>query len=381
MRRLDLHTGYMSKTTHLQGCFLWKKCGNAQWWDSNFLGTGSLYLGDCPLTWRRNTQIQMYWLWKWLESYNNCTFSTWKDKFSFNLLFWIPISFRAFHDYARGGTPFLASADGPSLIFYHSDFWITFLLWNTELPWNFSLCWNIFYLSGLLSNLCLPWKTECALNSPYWMYCLSFRILNNLRLPWKTETALEFFTVLKYFLSLRIFEKLWLALKTEFALNFSSRGGGRHPASYATEYTGRYLALPMQKEKHNWNWSVKYFILRTRLSKISLFGIVLKRLELPVFFNCLAQTFPTHKHMDVWRGAGIWKFQQKMLFSQFRVVKTKFHHFWPPVEKLLDKSTSGPPWKKSFRRPCTQVCKMTPFSWKIVLYYTIWQHCSTTPMR
>jgi len=25
---------------------------------------------DIPLTWRRNTQIQMYWLWKWLESYN-----------------------------------------------------------------------------------------------------------------------------------------------------------------------------------------------------------------------------------------------------------------------------------------------------------------------
>ena len=33
-----------------------------------------------------------------------------------------------------------------------------------------SLCWNIFYLSGLLSNLCLPWKTECALNSLYWIY-------------------------------------------------------------------------------------------------------------------------------------------------------------------------------------------------------------------
>ena len=32
-------------------------------------------------TWRINTQIQMYWLSEWLESYNNCTFSTWKDKF------------------------------------------------------------------------------------------------------------------------------------------------------------------------------------------------------------------------------------------------------------------------------------------------------------
>jgi len=34
--------------------------------------------------------------------------------------------------------------------------------------------------------------------------------------------------------------------------------------------------------------------------------------------------------MGVGRGAGIWKFQQKMLFSWFRVPKTKFHHFWPP---------------------------------------------------
>jgi len=32
-----------------------------------------------------------------------------------------------------------------------------------------------------------------------------------------------------------------------------------------------YLVLPMQKQKHKWNWSVKYFILRIRISKISLF--------------------------------------------------------------------------------------------------------------
>ena len=73
-------------------------------------------LRDFPLTWR-NTQIQMHWLWKWLESYNNCTFSTSRDKFLFNLLFWIPNSFCTFHDYGRRGTPFLASPHGPSLIF------------------------------------------------------------------------------------------------------------------------------------------------------------------------------------------------------------------------------------------------------------------------
>jgi len=73
-----------------------------------------------------------------------------KGQFLFNLLFWIPNSFCTFHDYARGGTPFLAFPDGPSLIFYHSDFWTTFFFWKTELPWNFSLWWIIFYLSGLL---------------------------------------------------------------------------------------------------------------------------------------------------------------------------------------------------------------------------------------
>ena len=180
-------------------------------------------LRDFPLTWRRYTQIQMYWLWKWLGSgYINCTFSTWKDKFLFNLLFWIPISFCTFHDYGRGGTPFLSSPDGPSLIFYHSDFWKTFLPWKTELPWNFSLCWNIFYLSALLSNLCLPWKTERVLNSLYWIYIFNFNhsefwtacacpekqslpwnfslrwnifylsgFLRNLRLPWKRCTDIS----------------------------------------------------------------------------------------------------------------------------------------------------------------------------------------------
>ena len=126
-------------------------------------------LRDCSLTWRRNTQIQMYWLRKWLESYNNCSFSTWKDKFLFNLLFWIPDSFCTLHDYDRGGTPILPSPDGPSLILYYSDFWTTFLLWKTELPWNFSLFWNIFYLSALLSNLCLSLKNRV---------CPEFTVLN-----------------------------------------------------------------------------------------------------------------------------------------------------------------------------------------------------------
>jgi len=94
-----------------------------------------------------------------------------------------------------------------------------------SLPWNFSLYWIYFLHSGFLSNLFLPWKTECALksftvlnmlftfrifeqlalalkNSVTWNFSLYWNIsyhsgfLSNLRLPWKTECNLEFFTLL-----------------------------------------------------------------------------------------------------------------------------------------------------------------------------------------
>jgi len=152
-------------------------------------------LRDFLLTWRRNTQIQMYWLWKWLESYNNCTFGTWQDKFLFNLLFWIPNSFCTFHYYGRGGTPSLASPDATSLIFYRSEFWATCACPEKQsLPWKFSLHWIYFLHSGYLSNLCLPWKTECALNL-YWIYIFYHsEFWATLRFPWKTEFALKIFT-------------------------------------------------------------------------------------------------------------------------------------------------------------------------------------------
>jgi len=109
-------------------------------------------------------------------------------------------------------------------------------------PWNFPLCWNIFYLSGLLSNLCLPWKTECALNSLYWIYiyltiqnfeqhALSLENIvcpeifhyveiffifqdfwETLRLPWK-EFVMKFLTVFKILVTFRMYEQLVLVLK------------------------------------------------------------------------------------------------------------------------------------------------------------------------
>ena len=170
------HKGDCTASAHLRSLWQTAQCECHRWEEAQAVVAS---LRDWPLVWRRNTQIQMYWLWNWLESYNNCSFSTWKDKFLFNLFFWIPNSFCTFHDYARGGTPclpwrpvtdFFASPDGPSLIFYHSDFWTTFSLWKTESLWNCSLWWNIFYLSGLLSNLWIALKVECALNSLYWIY-------------------------------------------------------------------------------------------------------------------------------------------------------------------------------------------------------------------
>jgi len=55
--------------------------------------------------------------------------------------------------------------------FYIKDFWATCACPEKQsLSWYFSLHWNIFYLSWSLSNLRLPWKIECALNSLYWIY-------------------------------------------------------------------------------------------------------------------------------------------------------------------------------------------------------------------
>ena len=176
------------------------------------------------------------------------TFSTWKDKFLFNLLFWIPNSFCTFHDYARVGTPFLAFPDGLSLIFYHSDFWTTFFLWKTELPWNFSLWWNIFYLSGLLGNLWIALKNRVCpefieLNTyiyliiknfeqlahalknrvcPEILHCieisLSFRIFEELALALKTKFVMKFFAVFNIRFTFRMFEQLLLALKNRVCL-------------------------------------------------------------------------------------------------------------------------------------------------------------------
>jgi len=73
--------------------------------------------------------------------------------------------------------------------------------------------------------------------------------------------------------------------------------------------------------------------------------MVLKRLKLHQFLIVWHKLFPMHKH-GCRKGAGI--FQQKRLFSWFRVIKnfivtvtTNFTTF-APLQKLLEKSTTAP---------------------------------------
>jgi len=178
------HKGNCTASAHHQSLWQTPQCESHPVRGAPAVGAS---LRDFPLTRRRNTQIQMYWLWKWLESYNNCTFSTWKDKFLFNLLFWIPNSFCTFHDYGRGGTPSLPPLTARhwlfiiqifeqlscsekqscpetfhcvKIFFIFQDFWATCACPEKQsLPWNFSLRWNIFYLSGLLRNFAIALKT------------------------------------------------------------------------------------------------------------------------------------------------------------------------------------------------------------------------------
>ena len=84
--------------------------------------------------------------------------------------------------------------------FYIQNFWGTCAcLEKQNLPWIL----YIFYCSGFLSNVRLPWKTELPWNfSLYWI-CIFYHsgFLSNLRLAWKQSLP-------------------W---------NFSSPGGGHHP--------------------------------------------------------------------------------------------------------------------------------------------------------
>jgi len=107
----------------------------------------------------------------------------------------------------------------------------------------------IFYPSGFFSNLRLAWKTECALNSLYWIYIFYHSKFwttcdwpGTQSLPWIFYCNEIFF----------IFQDFWATCACpenkvcpDF---FQARGGGcssRPPASYATEH---------HRKSETWNW-------------------------------------------------------------------------------------------------------------------------------
>ena len=68
-----------------------------------------------------------------------------------------------------------------------------------ELPKNVLLYGIYFLHSGFLNNLRLPWKTEGALNSLYWMCFLLFRIFEQLALALKIFAVLNIFFIIQDF--------------------------------------------------------------------------------------------------------------------------------------------------------------------------------------
>ena len=71
-----------------------------------------------------------------------------------------------------GGTPFLSPPDGPSLIFYHSDFWKTFLPWKTDCPETFHSVEIFFIFQHFWATCACPEKQSVS-----WIHCIEYIFL------------------------------------------------------------------------------------------------------------------------------------------------------------------------------------------------------------
>jgi len=77
---------------------------------------------------------------------------------------------------------------------------------RNSLPRNFSLHWTYFLHSGFLSNLRLPWKTECALNSLYLIYIFIIQNFEQHALALKNTVCPVIFNCVEIFF---IFQDFW----------------------------------------------------------------------------------------------------------------------------------------------------------------------------
>jgi len=96
--------------------------------------------------------------------------------------------------------------------------------------------------------------------------------------------------------------------------------------------------------------------------------MVLKRFKLHQVFDGVARTFSDPHYRKGSKNSKI--SAKKATFLVSSAVKTKFQHFWPPLEKLLEKSVSGL-LEKILPTPMhTRMQNYTIFV-KIALYCTI----------
>ena len=141
-----------------------------------------------------------------------------------------------------------------NVFFIIQDFWET-----CACPEIFRCIGYIFYYSGVLSNLRLPWKTELPWNfSLYWIYVVHSGVLRNSGLPWIYCIECRFFIIQDFWATCACSEKqscpgIFRCTEIYFIIldfwgtcgcpknrvcpeNFQARGGGRPsrpPASYA----------------------------------------------------------------------------------------------------------------------------------------------------
>jgi len=110
-------------------------------------------------------------------------------------------------------------------IFYHSGFLSNMNLpWKTELPWKFSLYLIYIFIIQDFWAICACLENEIALKFFIVLNTLfTFKTFEQVTLALKNRMCPEF-TVLKYFLSFRIFEQVALDLKTKFPLKIFKPG-------------------------------------------------------------------------------------------------------------------------------------------------------------
>jgi len=111
-------------------------------------------------------------------------------------------------------------------IFYHSGYLSNLHLpWKQSLPWNFPLYWIYFSILDFWATCSCPEK-QCVPDSLYWVYIFYHsELLSNLRLPWKSELPWKVSLYWNIFYHSGFLSNLRLPWKQSLPWNFSSRGG------------------------------------------------------------------------------------------------------------------------------------------------------------